>query len=418
MSKLTRRQILVAGSAMGSAPLLLGSHTALAQGSQPVRLGVIQTLSGPAGAFGRDTLLGAQVAADQINARGGINGRQIELVVRDDKGTPNDSLGALRELSSAGVNLILGSSTSAPALAVLPVLEQLNAVWLMPGGTNLSFTHELFTPHFFHAASNAYMYYYNAGKMLAQRHPDVTRWASIVAELAATQQLARLFAQGLRDGFAAKGKTVEILPAQTSKFGAPDYRTQISAIRSSGAQGLLLAVVGGDSLTFLQQGRGFGLPNQIKTYFDATNGIDLGKGLRQNTPNNIYSPLSWSLQGYDNPASRAFDAEAKRRNNEPVISATTAQGHNGLTSYAEAIAAARDTTPKAVIEALESVEFKNSIYGSYRFRKEDHQALIDVGYGRLGPKSDAPNWEIAEFIRLPVAQHINPPSPGSKFSEG
>lgn len=413
MTRFTRRQILVAGGAAGTAAVL--GAPAWAQTS-PVRIAVIQTLSGPAGAFGKDTLLGAQIAADQINARGGINGRKIELVVRDDKGTPTDSLAALREVASSGANLVLGSSTSAPALAVLPVLEQLNAVWVMPGGTNLSFTHELFTRNFFHAASNAYMYYYNAGKMLAARHPDVTRWTAIVAELAATQQLASLFWRGLREGAAAAGRKVEILPVQTSKFGAPDYRTQISAIRSSGAQGLLLAVVGGDSLTFLQQARGFGLQEQLKAYFDATNGIDFGKGLKQNVPSNSYSPLSWSIRGYDNAASRAFDAEARKRSGEAVISATTAQGHNGITSLAEAIKAAKSEDPKAVIASLETVQFQDSVYGSYRFRKEDHQALIDIGFGRFGATAAAPNWEVAEFIKLPVAQNINPPSPGVKFN--
>jgi len=413
MNKFTRRQILAAGGAAGSAALL--GAPAFAQAT-PVRIGVIQTLSGPAGSFGKDTLLGAQIAADQFNARGGINGRKIELVVRDDKGTPNDSLAALREVTSSGVHLILGSSTSAPALAVLPVLEQLNAVWIMPGGTNLSFTHELFTRHFFHGASNAYMYYYSSGKMLAQRYPQVTKWTAVVAELAATQQLAGLFWRGLREGFASTGRKLEIVPAQTSKFGAPDYRTQISAIRNSGAEGLLLAVVGGDSLTFLQQARGFGLHEQMKVYFDATNGVDFGKGLKQNVPANSFSPCSWTLQGYDNPASRAFDAEAKKRSGEAIISATTAQGHNGLTSFAEAVKAANSTDPKVVIGALETVQFQESIYGPYRFRKEDHQALIDIGIARFGPKAAAPGWEIAEFIKLPVAQNTNPPSPGVKFN--
>lgn len=412
MSKFTRRQILAAGGASSAALL---AAPAFSQGT-PIRIGVIQTLSGPAGAFGKDTLLGAQIAADQINGRGGVAGRKIELVVRDDKGTPNDSLAALREVTSDGVNLILGSSTSAPALAVLPVLEQLNAAWIMPGGTNLSFTHELFTRHFFHGAPNAYMYYVTAGKLLAQRYPNVTKWTAIVAELAATQQLAGLFWRGLREGFAASDKKLEILPVQTSKFGAPDYRTQISAIRNSGAEGLLLAVVGGDSLTFLQQARGFGMQEQIKVYFDATNGLDFGKGLKQNVPANSYSPCSWAIEGYTNAASRAFDAEARKRTGEAAISATAAQGHNGITSYAEAVQAANSTDTKAVIAALETVQFKDSIYGPYRFRKEDHQAMIDVGFARFAPKATPPGWEVAEFIRLPAAQHINPPSPGVKFN--
>ncbi len=415
MSKLTRRWVLKAGGAAAGSAALMGLPAAYAQ-SRPIRIGVIQTLSGPAGSFGKDTLLGAQIAADQINARGGVDGRQLELVVRDDKGTPNESLGNLRELTSSGINLVLGSSTSAPALAVLPVLESLNAIWVMPGGTSLSFTHEMFTPNYFHGTSNAYMYYYSAGAMLAKRYPDVTKWSAIVADLAATQQMQILFWRGLRDGFAAIGKKPELLAVQSSKFGAADYRNQIAALRSSGAQGLLLGLVGGDSMTFLQQARSFGLHNQVQAYFDGTNGLDFGKTMKRNVPANSFSPLSWSVTGFDNPASRAFDAEARKRNGEPMISGTTAQGHNTITSFAEAIREAKSTETKPVIAALESMTFKDSIYGPHRYRKEDHQILIDICYARFAPKASDPGWEMAEFVRLPWEGNVEPATPGVKFN--
>lgn len=408
------RQLATASFAAGVISLA-GLSVVLAQTSDPIRIGVVQTLSGPAGNLGKEILLGAQIAVDHANSNGGVLGRNVELVIRDDKGTPADALSAARELSSAGINLILGSSTSAPALAVLPILESLGLVWMMPGGTSLAFTHDLFTRHYFHSTSNAYMYYYTAGKMLAERYPDVTKWAAIVADLAATQQMHSLFQRGLRDGFAIAGKKLELVSAQTSKFGAPDYRNQISAIRNSGAEGLLLGLVGGDAMTFLQQGRGFGLQNQIKVYFDGTNGLELGKALRQNTPNNIYSPLSWNVDSFDNPASRAFDAEAKKRSGDLVSSSQSAQGHTGITSLLEAIKLTQSTETDAIIRALEDMTFHESIYGSFKFRKEDHQALIDVGFVKLEPKQEPPGWGMAEFIRLPAADNIEPAGPGQKY---
>ena len=413
MSKLSRRQILAAGAAAGSTALL-GGRAAFAQADKPVRLGVIQTLSGPAGNLGKEILLGAQIAADQMNARGGANGRKIELVVRDDKGTPNDALAAARELSSDGVNLIIGSSTSAPALAVIPALESLNAVWMMPGGTSLSFTHELFNRNYFHSTSNAYMYYYSAGRMLAQRYPDVTKWSAIVAELAATQQMLSLFRRGLREGSPAN-KKVELVTPQNSKFGAQDYRVQIAAIRDSGAQGLLLAVVGGDAMTFLQQARGFGLQDSMKVYFDGTNGLELGKSLKQNVPANIFTPLSWTVTSFDNPASRAFDAEAKKRSGDPISSSQAAQGHTGITNLVEAVKLTKSTDTKSVIDALETMTFQESVYGPHKFRKEDHQALIDIGLAKIGPASNPNGWELAEFIRLPADKNIEPAGPGVKY---
>src|SRR3977135_1768249 len=113
MTRPSRRSIVLGGAALLGSGAALRSR-AFAQGAKPIRIGVSQTLSGPSASFGKDTLMGAQIASDQINKRGGVDGRMIELVVRDDKGTPNEGLAVLREISSDGVNLILGSSTSAP----------------------------------------------------------------------------------------------------------------------------------------------------------------------------------------------------------------------------------------------------------------------------------------------------------------
>jgi branched-chain amino acid transport system substrate-binding protein len=418
MTKLTRRTLLLASAATAGSAMLIGTgKRVFAQGSKPIQIGVIQTLLGPAAGIGKEAVLGAQIAADFINANGGVDGRQIELVIRDDKGTPNDALATLRELAGNGIKIILGSSTSAPTFAVIPVLKELDVVWTMPGGTSLSFTHEMFTPNYFHSTSNAYMYYYGGGRMLADRHPTITKWSAIVADLAATQQLHRLFQRGLREGFANAGKQVELLEPVTSKFGAPDYRNQIAALQNSPAEGLLLAIIGGDALTFLQQARGFGLQDKIKVYMDATNGLDFGRGLKQNVPSNSYSATSWSPTAFDNAASRAFDQEAKRRTNSQVTGSVAAQGHNGITSYAEAIKAAKSADTNAVIQAMETITFQNSVYGPYKYRREDHQAQIDVGFAKFAPLPADPGWQVTEFIRLPWEQMMEPASPGAKFED-
>lgn len=60
--------------------------------------------------------------------------------------------------------------------------------------------------------------------------------------------------------------------------------------------------------------------------------------------------------------------------------------------------------------------FQESIYGPFKFRKEDHQALIDVGFVKLEPRQESPGWGIGEFIRLPAADNIEPAGPGQKYA--
>ena len=72
-----------------------------ASAADPVKIGVAVPLTGAAASYGTDTRLGAEAAADRINAAGGIlGGRKIELVFEDDKGTPQGGVAAVQKLIS------------------------------------------------------------------------------------------------------------------------------------------------------------------------------------------------------------------------------------------------------------------------------------------------------------------------------
>lgn len=85
----------------------------------PVRIGVALPLSGPAATYGHDMKKGSDLAAEEINARGGIlNGRKVQLVYEDDKGTPQGGVAAVQKLMSVGrVKAISGGSNSSVVLA-------------------------------------------------------------------------------------------------------------------------------------------------------------------------------------------------------------------------------------------------------------------------------------------------------------
>jgi branched-chain amino acid transport system substrate-binding protein len=100
-----------------------------------------------------------------------------------------------------------------------------------------------------------------------------------------------------------------------------------------------------------------------------------------------------------------------------VTGSVAAQGHNGITSYAEAIKAAKSADTNAVIQAMETITFQNSVYGPYKYRREDHQAQIDVGFAKFAPSPADPGWQVTEFIRLPWEQMMEPASPGAKFED-
>lgn len=86
--------------------------------SQDILLGVIAPLSGDFAGYGTSIRNGINLAVDEINANGGINGYNIALQVKDDKGIPNDALTAYQELMELRINALIGSAASAPSGAL------------------------------------------------------------------------------------------------------------------------------------------------------------------------------------------------------------------------------------------------------------------------------------------------------------
>lgn len=104
-------------------------------GQEPLRVGFAAQLSGIQGELGVQERNGAQLAVDEINAAGGVNGRPIDVIVKDDLGTADGARAADRELIDAGVVTIIGHATSEATLAGLTVTNPARVVLLSPSAT-------------------------------------------------------------------------------------------------------------------------------------------------------------------------------------------------------------------------------------------------------------------------------------------
>ena len=90
----------------------------------PFRIGVMESLTGPGETYGTVAVRAKQMAADEINAAGGIDGRMLELIVEDSKCGAQDAISAYKKLTSVdGMKIILGTSCSGAMLGVSPLAE-------------------------------------------------------------------------------------------------------------------------------------------------------------------------------------------------------------------------------------------------------------------------------------------------------
>lgn len=101
-------------------------------GSEPIRIGFVGTLTGTISDLGVQGRNGATLAVEEINEAGGVAGRELRLIARDDRGDPEEARRVDRELIDRGVAAIVGHMTSSMTLAALPVTEAAGTVLFSP----------------------------------------------------------------------------------------------------------------------------------------------------------------------------------------------------------------------------------------------------------------------------------------------
>lgn len=100
--------------------------------SEPIKLGFVAGLTGRVADLGVGGRNGASLAVEEINQAGGINGRRIELIVRDDKQKPEAAQQAVRDLLSQKVEAIIGPMTSSMAMVMVPLVNNTKTVMVSP----------------------------------------------------------------------------------------------------------------------------------------------------------------------------------------------------------------------------------------------------------------------------------------------
>src|SRR5271156_6033930 len=131
----SRRRVVKSGLARAGARFA-GPFALQARAAQAIKIGLDNPLTGPYAALGKNELTGCQMALDEINAKDGILGRPVELIVEDS--TSADAgvavLKARKLIDSEGVDFLLGNVNSALSLAMAEVSNQKSILHIVPGG--------------------------------------------------------------------------------------------------------------------------------------------------------------------------------------------------------------------------------------------------------------------------------------------
>jgi branched-chain amino acid transport system substrate-binding protein len=251
-SKLSRRTVIKAAAATGVLQLA-GPFIIKARGEDPVRIGLDNPLTGTYAAVGKNELNGCEFAIEQINAKGGILGRQAQLLVEDstsgDAGTAVQKARKLIERDK--VNFLVGNVNSALALAMAQVSNEKGVLHIVPGGHTDGITGATCHWNVFRVCNNTTMeanavagpLIKNAGKKWYYITPDYAFGHTLQAGL----EKAATKLGGVKAG------------ADLTPLGTTDFSSYLIKAQAANPDVILFLVQGDDMINALKQAVQFGL---------------------------------------------------------------------------------------------------------------------------------------------------------------
>src|SRR5271170_7431455 len=270
-TRIPRRTVLKAGLAIGalqvSSPFVVKSLA-----DEPVKIGLDNPLTGTYAALGKNELTGAQLALDQINAKNGILGRKVELLVEDS--TSGDAATAVQKANKLierdKVDFLIGNINSALAQAMANVSFEKKVFHIVPGGHTDSVTGTQCHWNVFRVCNTTRMETNSVSQLLLDSYGK--KWYFITTDYA--------FGHSLQDGFEASLKQANgtKLGADFTPLGTNDFSANLIKAQSTNPDALILLLAGDDMINCLKQAVQFGLDKKLHIA-GAQQELEVNKGL-------------------------------------------------------------------------------------------------------------------------------------------
>jgi branched-chain amino acid transport system substrate-binding protein len=391
---------------------LCAASVAVAQ--QPIRIGVVTFLSGPAaGPFGVPARNGFELVAELINAgrapapyaTKGFGGNVIELIIIDEAGGPQKQVAEFRNLAQR-VDLVIGYISSGDCLAIAPVAEELKKLTvLFDCGTPRIFEDAAYK-YVFRTGPHATMDNTAAALYLLERHPNVKSIAGINQNYAWGQDSWVDFEAAMK----ALKPGIEVKTSQMTKLFAGQFGAEISTLLSSGADVIHSSFWGGDLEGLVLQGAPRGLFQKHIILLSAGEPAinRLGAKIPDGTIIGARGPFGPFAP--DTEFNRWFKSAFQERYGVPPNYAAY-KATNALLGVKSAYEKAQkggaaNPNQEQIVAAFENITFEG-VGGTVKLSLgKGHQAVMDSAIGTA--KTVGGEFRIVDIQRYP-ADRINPP---------
>src|SRR5262245_51942338 len=359
-----------------------------ADAQKPIKVGFPIILSGAGALFGEPASKGAQMFADELNAKGGVIGRKVELIVRDTKGNADEAVRVSRDLIlKENVDFLVGTLTSAEGPAVSVVAKENKIVFIAPiPKTDQLTAADKLHPYVFRVASNTTIEGRSAAEVVAKW--PVTKVATMSFDYAYGQDVTRAFVEHLKK----LKPSAQIVDQQWPKLGEQDYNPFINAQMAKKPEAIFSSIWGGFFVTYSKQAKALGMFDAVKYNFigvGEAGSPETTKSMGEDYPvgiwGNSYDAFYWG----ETAAHKDYVARLSKYLKDDYPSSWAIQGYIGVQFLTEAIKKANSTESDKVSKALLGLTVETPI-GPQTIREKDHQANRGQLYGKTAKDSKYP----------------------------
>ena len=326
-----------------------------------IKIGVITPQTGPVSIYGQANENGIKLAVDEINAAGGVDGKEIELSIMDDKGEITDAVTSYNKLIEEDVDLIIGAFTSKPSLAVAETAVNNDIPVITPGGTQEEITEgkeNVFRQTF----TNSYQ-----GSLLAIFAQD-----NLKAKTAAIlKNSSDDYSTGIAKAFADKAAELGIEIVGEESYGAndTDFKAQLTSLKQNNPDILLLPDYYEKLSLIMPQAREVGITS---TFIGPDGWAGFLKSLDESAYDDVngsYYNDHFAIDSTEDIVKNFVKAYQDAYNEDPI--SPSALGYDSVYLAKQAIEEAGETEPKALTEALKNINF-SGVTGSFKFDENNN----------------------------------------------
>ena len=387
---------LGAGTAVAASPALF--NIARAQGG-PIKIGFPVPLTGAFSAEAQDQVRAAELAARQLNEAGGHKGRQVELLVRDDKLNPGEAATRTLELIEKDkVDFVVGSLSAATQLSINAVCRDRKVLFNSISQSDAINEAKDWSLYTFHEALNPHL---TAGAVARYAFPKFgKKVVYLTADYAYGHEMVR--------GFQRAGQPLgmQTLADIRHPLGAADYSAFLPRIQALKPDVLVLCNFGRDLVNSAKQVTDFGLkqgtqvitPVLLYTARQA-GGAEAFEGIIGGTS------YYWGMEDKI-PAAKAFNDAFRKAYGGAVPSDYGALGYAGVRSVLQAVKNADATDSVRVSIALRQLKY-NWYKGEQSYRKCDHQSVQSVVIVESKSKAMKDKYDVFKVLAIEDANEKN-----------